>query len=248
MTVVRRLLARKMGVAADKPIPASLDFLKNFAAARQSFGRYYRTTKEFKAALAEWEKKRRAAETGPFDPAKAAAQVPAEPDPFDGIAKLLPDLDIELFASGDTVSVSLAARDEPFLTNGSYDAEAKRVTWAHAIKPLKDKQLRPPAICFAVWAEPDAAFQKKHFGKVVLTGQSLADYCTWRASMAADEAAEWDALINGLKGGKGLAEKLEAFKFCAKVVRAHHGGDAKQAGKFLDRGLDRLFDGLKDKD
>ena len=216
-----------------EPIPALLGFLKDLATAKASGAKYFRTTPEFARAMAEWKKQQ------PADP-KAE-----QPEPW-GVIDL--DLDIDLFASGDVVSVSLAARAKPFLTNGSYDENRNRVTWSRTVKPVTDKQLRPPAFCYAVWAEPDAAVQGRHFGKVVLTGQSLADYCTWRASMAPAEAAEWEALLADLKGGAGLIDKLEAFRFSDKVVRAHHGGDRLGAETFLDRGLDKLLEALKPTD
>jgi hypothetical protein len=70
-----------------------------------------------------------------------------------------------------------------------------------------------PFVCHASWARPDEESQKEHLGKVALTGEALSQYCLWRCSLEARQAAEWDAFVADLKLGDGLLEKLEAFRF-----------------------------------
>ncbi len=46
------------------------------------------------------------------------------------------------------------------------------------------------------------------------------------------------------KYGKGLAEKLGAFRFSEKLIQAEYAGDAARAAKFVDNGVEALVKGL----
>jgi ketosteroid isomerase-like protein len=197
MTLLRRLVARKLGVDDAQPIPAALDFLADRHRARASLERYLAGTEAYRKRLAE-----RTAATGQGEAIK--------PDPlglfFDELAALFPlDLSIK-----DEVTVRLATSVRPFLTNGSWGLAAGKVVWI-------DRELKTgaglPAFCYAAWAVPDETFQREHLGKVALADERLAEYVLWRAGLSAAEGVEWDDFLKGLKPGSGLTERLGAFRF-----------------------------------
>lgn len=118
------------------------------------------------------------------------------------------------FAAGDSVNVTLQCPHEPLLSNGEWSAEEGRVTWEMQLsKRGSTSMATPPDLCYAIWSEPDSEFQQQHFGKVLLVGELLATYCTWRVSLEAEEGAEWDRFIEAFAGGENLEEAVSEFKF-----------------------------------
>jgi len=55
VSMISRVLARKMGVPEDEPVPECLEFLTNLERVEASFEAYVRTTGLYKKALEEWE-------------------------------------------------------------------------------------------------------------------------------------------------------------------------------------------------
>jgi len=203
--LLQRLIADRMGVKPTDPVPDSLAFLSNAEKAGESLRAYLKGTKTYRRKLAEWKKQRtETIERGEEDP---------DAEPPDPITACFPELGMNLIpmsfgGSADALHVSLAAPVKPFETNGTWDAKAAQVTWKDSLHG--DDTL--PTFCYALWAEPDGTFQKKHFGKVVLDGQYLAFYCAWRKGLAKAEAGEWDAFVDGLAGGKEVPAKLKSFR------------------------------------
>ena len=202
LSILHRFLAARMGVPDDQPIPTCLAFLGSVEAAKKSLAAYVRTTDRFKARLRAWEKREKA------DP---AATQPGPPDPLGDLGIDVPFLQIDLFGSkaGDRLRLTLAAGAEPWSTNGAWDANTGRVTWSTAVKDGNDL----PAFCYALWSRPAEAFQRRHFGKVVLTGRQLAHYALWHEGLNKTEAAEWHAFVTSLRPGADLKKKLEGFRF-----------------------------------
>ena len=234
--IIRRLLARKMGVADDAPIPESLAFLADAETMEESVKKYLESTQTHKDALARWEKAKKDDPDAP------------RPKPEEAVSEIsaLLDLDFDLFDSNDEVTVALVGpKDGEVHTNGERNEKTGRITWDFRLKGFGKPTSRLPELCYAAWSEPDVKAQEKRFGKVVLTGENLPAYCMWRQSMSKAEAAEWDAFVATLEPGEALTEKLEAFRFSDKLVKSEYAGNAARAAGFVDNGVKAIVTGLK---
>lgn len=111
---------------------------------------------------------------------------------------------------GDAPSgvVKWKGRAEPVDSNGEWNAETRALSWDATTRG----GLFLPQILFATWAEPDEAFQKKHFGAVVLREQ-LAEYAAWRNRLSAPQRAEWDRFVDSLSPGSELRQEISEFRF-----------------------------------
>jgi hypothetical protein len=98
---------------------------------------------------------------------------------------------------------------KPVQSNGKWDAEKGELSWAG----LGRQGCASPQLFFAVWAEPDEAFQRTHLDKVVLSGESLHEYINWRRELSEDECSQWDAFVTTLRPGPNLRGELERFRF-----------------------------------
>lgn len=107
---------------------------------------------------------------------------------------------------------------EPVETNGDWDADKKQVAWTG--NAVAGGQL--PKVCFARWAFPDEAYQKMHFGKVVVR-EEIADYNKWYAELDDADRASLDAFLERLSPGDDLISTLQAFRF--------KGAEADKAGE-----------------
>jgi hypothetical protein len=106
-----------------------------------------------------------------------------------------------LFGDTATVEVTLTPPAAPFDTDGTLDRETHRIAWARAAVPSPYEE---PLVFHASWAEPDVAWQTARFGSVLLDGKRLAIYLAWRATLAADDIARWDAAVATLEPGPDL--------------------------------------------
>ncbi|HAU38486.1 MAG TPA: hypothetical protein DCX07_12325, partial [Phycisphaerales bacterium] len=198
---LQRLAARKMGVGDAEPIPAALAWLGDIDRVRASLDKYVPTTKLYAGEQAEHRKD------------NPQADAPAGSEVFllawsKGIAGAGPFGD-----TPDIVKLSLAATTCPGTTGGTWDAEGGRVRWELYIPQRGKTGEGLPALAYAAWAEPDEAFQKAHFGRVVLGGGELHRQCLWYHALPAAQRKEWDAFVAALTPGDGLAAKLAAFRF-----------------------------------
>ncbi len=197
--LLKRLVARKMGVADSQPLPAYLGFLDTDDTMSKSFEGYLTNTDSYRARLKQWDEDR-----------KATPDL-QKPDPFgDEIRDLV---DFNLFGNpNDVLTVRLSLPLAPVHSNGRWDETSKEVIWNTNIVDRTNTS-RLPLMCYASWAEPAASFQTSHFGKVALTGDELTGYCLWRTSLDAKRAAEWDALLSSLQPGSQLTNAINNFRF-----------------------------------
>ncbi|TFG89050.1 MAG: hypothetical protein E4H18_00975 [Hyphomicrobiales bacterium] len=227
-----KLFFAKAGLPESELIGGLASLFAKPEAAKASVERYLATTAEYKALLAEW---RKAPPDGP-------ETRPAEPDPMDVLAELGKGLiEIEFGDTTDELHLSLAAAEAPFDTNGLWDPKAHEVRWDGRLTARQKLTAKLPAICYAYWSKPATAFQQKHFGKILLEGKPLADYCLWRSGLSAEEGAEWDAFIDRLQPGKGLRGALESFG--VTTTRPAAGGKRRP---YLHEGVEKLLGALKD--
>lgn len=122
-------------------------------------------------------------------------------------------MSFQLFGNGDSLSVKLELPHEPFATNGEWNERAKQMTWSESIQPLDSDRLKLPTLLFAFWSQPNVMMQETHFGKVVLGGEMLAQYCLWYRGLSKAEAAEWDKFVLTLSPGADLVQRIEGFRF-----------------------------------
>jgi hypothetical protein len=196
---LQRLVARKMGLPADRPLPDALAFLSDPQRLRASWNKYGSTTELFQKRLKKWKEEKQT------DPNAT------QPTPEDLLIELVGQLVFEfrLFAADDTLELKLHSGQKPYATNGQWDEQAASLSWSEDLR--HDAPL--PVFCFALWSQPERAFQEAHFGKVLLSGEELAEYVLWYRGLDSREAGEWDRFIAGCKPGADLKPALETFRF-----------------------------------
>jgi hypothetical protein len=202
LTMARRLAAEKMGYNTKKPLPAAFAFLSDGNTIQKSFDRFLATTPEYHRLLAAWEKNKK-------DP---------KPDPEDVVSSdprlkalfniVIPDLALFGNSSGSQLTVKLACTTQPLETNGKWSPKDKTVQWTAKVD---DAETAFPVLNFAVWSAPNERFQKDHFGKVVLDGGSLFEYCLWEKGLSESRVREWNAFLQTLRPGKDLIRRLDSF-------------------------------------
>jgi hypothetical protein len=198
---IQRLVANKMGVPETEPVPASLAFLADEATMDKSFEKYLAGTDFYLAKLKQWEEdKKLKPDTKQPEPSEVAN---------DAVGILV---GFDLFGQTDHLVVRLSLPAAPVHSNGRWDKALKQVVWETDIEDGTNAS-HFPFICYANWAQADQAYQKKHFGRVVLTGDALTQYCLWRSSQDKQRGGEWDAFVANLQPGSGLVKKLDAFRF-----------------------------------
>ena len=203
-----QVLRRKADLKDEDTVAALQALLADWPSLRESLEVYI--SKNFQRQVQQWLDRH-------AEQVKAQAEVqPPEDTERPELLGVLSDdlqaifaLEIDFGGLDDVAKVVLKDITEPIATNGLWDAEAMTVSWSNSIN---DSKL--PAVCYAMWAEPDADFQMQHFGKVLLAGGDLQSYCLWRKSLTDGEAAEWDAMIARFEPGdeESLAMLL-AFRF-----------------------------------
>lgn len=189
-----RLLATKLGVASDQPVPAKLGFLLDSERAETSFEAYVRSTPAFLA----WLETHREVEADK----QAEKWFDSEFEPV--ILGFL-----RLSFDGADLRVALELPEAPFATNGVWDPGTKQVEWLAKLP----RETQPSAFAYALWSEPSEAFQKAHFGGVALRGEELFDYAFVYAALTTDETSEWDAFVVALEPGQPLVASLRGFRF-----------------------------------
>lgn len=140
---------------------------------------------------------------------------------------VLSDLFFDIIFGGDFLSgmfgwsythinIQMSIPIQPFFTNGEWNENGMKVQWQEIT--IKDGDTESyPDFCYAFWSLPDEGFQKAHFGKLILEGEDLAEYCLWRDCLSKNESKEWDEFISGLKPNDDLLETLESFGFSESV-------------------------------
>jgi hypothetical protein len=203
---VQRLVTRRMKLGDNQPIPASLEFLSTPDRASESFRGWYRTTDLYERQLAAWKAQ---------NPDKADDEMPFNLSE-EALGPIGDVIGLRIFEPNERVELSMHDAPNPLYTNGQFDAEKSQLQWAQRI----DQKLTPPAVFYLVWARPNADAQKKHFGQVVLDGDRLMQYVTWRAGLDDDLRKQWDDFVKSLAPGDSLADKLDTFRFMrdGKVV------------------------------
>ena len=205
---MQRLVAGKMGVPETEPVPASLAFLADEETLAKSFDKYLAGTDFYRAKLKQWEEDKKS---------KPDAKQPEPSEVANDAVGLLVGFD--LFGQPDRLAVRLSLPAAPVHSNGRWDKALQQVVWETDIEERTNAS-HFSFFCYASWAQANRAYQKKHFGKVVLTGDELTQYCLWRSSQDVQRGGEWDAFLAGLQPGNGLVKRLVAFRFPGEPEQA----------------------------
>jgi hypothetical protein len=211
---IQRLVADKMGVPENEPVPASLAFLTDETNMENSFSNYLAGTDSYRAKLQQWEED------------KKSNPDAKRPDPSDVVGEAVENLlGIEMFGNPpDHLAVRLSLPSPPLHTNGRWDDALKQVVWNTDIQGRTNVTCLP-VLCYASWAQADGEFQKAHFGKVALTGDELTQYCLWRSAQNTERGGEWDAFLATLQPGAGLMKKLDRFRFSGETDQVTTNGE-----------------------
>ena len=198
LRLFRQLVTDKMGYSLPGMVVERLVFLSDSKHAEDSIKRYIRTTDFFKRV---WEDKKREEN----DPNAK----PPEIDVDDFIGHDI-DFEFDLFSWSDSeIEVKLACENEPFETNGKWDKEASQVVWRSSIAGNEEL----PTFFFASSSDPNRKYQEEHFGGIVLSGETLAEYCTWRENLDEGKGKEWDSFILSLNPSEDLEKQVSSFRF-----------------------------------
>ncbi len=215
--LVQRLVARKIGVGADEPVPESLDFLGDWQRLETSLGAYLAETDAYRAKLAQWEAQR----------ASGSDANAKRPQPIEVLGD---EIGAALFefqkSSSDAIDVRLHLKFEPFATNGHWDNEAQMVQWSESL--AQHRAL--PMLVYAAWSVPLEETQLKHFGQVLLKGADLATYVMWYRGLSAQAAGEWDTFLAELTPQTDYVPKLAAFRFRTDAPPAGEANEDRQPG------------------
>jgi hypothetical protein len=204
LQLLQRIIARKTGIADDQPVPAYLAELFDEAHLFKLLDEFAAQTPEYRKLLLKWE--------------EAKKTYPEQEQPVPG--EVLMDLAIEafwpgilLFETADALTVRLKLPVEPIMTNGEWDAASSLVHWSRRLLARSESRNDWPSVLYAFWTEPNGDFQKKHFGKVLLEKDGLAEYCLWHGSLNAAQTAAWDRFVEELEPREDLAERIKRFSF-----------------------------------
>ncbi len=221
LEVIRQKIVAR---ARDDLFAESLKFLATPESMEHSLDKYLETTAEFQQLLDEWQKQLRE------DPTLA------RPDPFDVLGLYSEDLLAgAILEGGDQLTLGLKTGREPVATNGDWSLKDRRVSWPKQFLPRPGQ---PPQLSYAAWDQPDATAQESHFGKVVLHGESLIEYCLWYHGLTEVERQEWDAFVDTLRPGDELAGKLKTFRFL------HEPADRQREDRIAASAVDAILAGL----
>ncbi len=204
---IQRLVARKMGVPETEPVPASLAFLADETTMDKSFDKYLAGTALYHARLKQWKEDKKL---------KPDLKRPEPSEVMDDAVGNLVTSD--LFGQPDHLAVRLSLPSSPVHSNGRWDEALKQVIWDTDIEERTNAS-HFPFVCYANWVQADQEYQTKHFGRVVLTGDELMQYCLWRSSQDQQAGGEWDAFVASLQPGNGLVERVDAFRFTGEPVQ-----------------------------
>lgn len=106
---------------------------------------------------------------------------------------------------------------KPYLTNGRWNDETKRVEFKGDFYEAKYRYAPYNAPYFALWSLPSQR-QESVFGAVVLEGEPLAEYCAWESALEDAVRERWLKALEALAATKDPAE---AYAVLEEQVVSH---------------------------
>ena len=225
-TILKRL-ASKARITDTRFVAKLTALLTDEEKLERSFEAYIRTTPQYKNALKSEE---RSTGDDPDDgPSKPAAELVIMP-----LLERIIHFRLNLFGGSSRLDMQLALPGKPVFTNGKWNAKSGTVTWKGELTARTDKTNFLPEICYALWAEPNIKFQKAHFGKVILHGQELMNYCLWRQGLTPAQAKIWNAILDKHKPGQSLQDAARSVSV------------PEEAKDYLQQGAELLLNAMKE--
>jgi hypothetical protein len=96
-------------------------------------------------------------------------------------------------------------------TNGDWDEDVGTITWSSRVDSYGSRGGKDPLRCYASWAHPDSALQRRLFGDVILGDDKLTSYCIWFSTLEPEQQSEWNRMLTRLRPGR--IERLKEFAF-----------------------------------
>jgi tRNA-Thr(GGU) m(6)t(6)A37 methyltransferase TsaA len=222
----RRLLAEKLECRDDAEVRKELDFLQDPNDLKASLDRFV-TSDKFYDRLTMDARKRTGDPDFVLDPCDV-------PETIGDVTDRLFDMFFMhiLGPRGDKVTVRLVCPGDPYEGNGQWDEQTAELVWSDQSRPDE-----LPFVCYAVFGLADEAFQKQHFGKVVLQDDELFQYSFWYKGLSAEQRAEWDDFVVGLDGGEDVLGKVESFRFKSAAPPSADSDEGAELLSDLPRGL-----------
>ena len=236
--LLRRVVASQGAPEEDRPLDEPLAFLGTGETLTSSLREYLRTTREFRALVNQWNKKKR--QDRPAEP----------PEPEEVLRPLIDDLFLAQKGGGARLSVSLVLPARPVFTNArSSKDKPGSLSWSAQVgdRPRKGAGSLP-VVCYAFWSLPDRRFQEEHFGKIVLKGEDLGSHCLWRGALDEEEADEWSQFLADLSPGKTLIDRLRAFRFTREGPAAKPSEEPPSAPTHAEETISAIIQSLERKE
>lgn len=219
--LLRKMLAKKLGYLDPNTTEDFFALLTDEEKLLESMGRYLATTDEY---LKYWNTKK--IEEG--DPNIKP------PDPFEFLSEEI-DFEFELWPPKYKVEAKIKCHNVPFNTNGIWDANTAEICWSGNLT----KEGYIPEFFYCLWSNPEESFQKQHFGTVLLEGEELANYCSWRIRLCQKKAEEWKKFLSKLEPTDSLENNIQ--QFCFSDEKDTEQQDSAKIGRQL------LLDSMKKK-
>ena len=212
--MLQRLVAKKMGLTAEASSSTVPRFFADVTRVEASLDRYLRTTDEYQQLYRDWEQQRQT-DQSTLEPGSASPPSGTDVLTKPAIAAFLSNMDF--MRAQDSLRVSIATRVSPFLSNGTWDAKTSAIRWSRSVAAADGSGSEPPSVLFALWSIPNEQSQTRHFGRVALQGEALAEYCFWYRCLDEGEAQHWDRFVAGLQklapDPQKVIQQLAGFRF-----------------------------------
>ncbi len=255
--LIRKFLVAKVQLSDEKLIDELSILLTDPERLNKSLSAYLGGTDEYKKRLKEYNKELREFDKPQNLPQpdthgdmEESASSPEPPEPYvlleEALEPLLESIQIAFFFEFypfDSLQVELYTAGEPVATNGKWEEKDKRIVWSTNLTPRDTQSFQLPELCYAVWCEPDEQTQAKYFGKTILLGEGLLNYCLWYESLSKEEAAQWDTLIAGSEPGEDLLKRLKAFRFSPGQTKPDKPDDDQ--GNYAERAIEIIKEALE---
>ena len=202
-----RVLARKMGVGDDEPLPEIFErAAADPEAVGQTWDTFFAENEQLALLVDAWNNLPGNEEPYVLQDGKFMDQLADRAMPWDILFG-------RIGRGGYDVRISLEMPVEPYFTNGVPDDEETHLVWREALASPYIEDAELPGNVFAMWAEPDTEVQQRHFGTVLLEDEALGRYCVWYQALTDSRREEWDDFIASLAPGPGLRDAVRAFRF-----------------------------------
>jgi hypothetical protein len=234
VSLVQRFVASKLGIQNARELPNELASLSNADSLAASWNNYLSTTPQYRQLLWKWREQRLKAtwlqpsyvvhKLGvPGGPTNAPA--PPKPEPGDIVEPLFKQFIQFDYDTPDDIRVSLELPAAPLYSDGRWEPAEGKVKWQRDIEQTGGSGIDNygklpalPAFFYAVWTQPDQAFQTAHFGSLTVTGHDLLLYNLWHAGLTRAESSECDALLAGIHPDNNPAAVVRDFHFSDEIV------------------------------